>query len=152
MSSTSLSGKRVAQIEIKPKGDVFHNLWKANPHHIPSLSPNLVQNCQTHSGQTGTVGSVLRWNYVLDGKDCVAHTQIVDIDKANQLTTFKVVEGDFLKQYKNFFIYLHVDTKGRNHVVTWTVEYEKLSPNVPDPDTFMEFYKKLTKDIEANHL
>ncbi|KAI7729837.1 hypothetical protein M8C21_003519 [Ambrosia artemisiifolia] len=148
----ALSGKRVAQIEIKSKGDVFHDLWKANPHHIPNLSPTLVQNCQTHNGETGTVGSVLHWNYFHDGKDCVAKTKILAIDEENKSINFQFVDGDFLKLYKSFYVYLHVDTKGSKHVVTWTVEYEKLSPNVPDPDTFMDFYKRLTKDIETNHL
>jgi len=148
----ALTGKRVVEIKIKAKGDVFHDLWRANPHHIPNLSPTLIQNCRTHEGETGTVGSVLHWNYFHDGQDRVAKTQIMAIDEEKKLISFKIVEGHFLELYKNFFIYLHVDTKGINHVVTWTVEYEKLSPDVPDPDTLMEFYAKLTKDIETNHL
>ncbi|KAJ0505907.1 putative Bet v I/Major latex protein [Helianthus annuus] len=148
----ALSGKRVAQIEIKPKGDVFHKLWKANPHHIPNLSPTLVQNCQLHEGEIGTVGCVLHWNYFYEGKDCVAKTRILAIDDEKKLTTYQVVEGDFLKLYKNIYMYCHVDTKGPNHVVTWTFEYEKLRPDVPDPDALLDFYKRLTKDIETKHL
>nr|XP_043639707.1 MLP-like protein 34 [Erigeron canadensis] len=87
----SLTGKRVAQIKIKAKGDVF-------------------QNCKTHDGETGTVGCVLHWNYFHDGKNCVAKTLILDIDEEKKLTSFKIVEGDFLELYKNFLIY-HMDRR-----------------------------------------
>ncbi|CAI9275952.1 unnamed protein product [Lactuca saligna] len=50
-----------------------------------------------------------------------------------------------------FWDYFH-DTDGSNNLVTWTVEYEKLNPNVPDPDTLLEFYKEVTKDIETQQL
>ncbi|MFS8032925.1 putative Bet v I/Major latex protein [Helianthus anomalus] len=83
---------------------------------------------------------------------CVAKTRILAIDDEKRLTTYQVVEGDFLKLYKNIYIYCHVDMKGPNHVVTWTFEYEKLSPDVLDPDALLYFYKRLTKDIETKHL
>ncbi|KAM0012277.1 putative Bet v I/Major latex protein [Helianthus debilis subsp. tardiflorus] len=199
----SLSGKRVVQVEIKSRGDVFHELWKSNPHQIPSLTPTNIQNCQTHDGEVGTVGSVLFWNYSLgkqhpsagqaksnrarlgsgskinelawtgslilraemlslnmarkkfesaNGKDCVVKTLVKDINEAKKSVTFEVIEGDLLEQYKTFVLHIHVDKHGVNNLVTWTVEYEKLNPNVPDPDSLMEFYKKVAKDIETHHL
>ena len=89
---------------------------------------------------------------VADGKDCVAKTITQEFDEAKKLVTFKILEGDLVELYKSFVVHIHVDTDGLNNVVTWTVEYEKISPNAPDPDTLMEFYKKVTKDIETHHL
>ncbi|XP_076895448.1 kirola-like [Bidens hawaiensis] len=148
----ALTGKRVTQDEIKSKGNIFHELWKSNPHQIPSLTPTTIQNCQTHDGEVGSMGSVLLWNYSLDGKDCVAKTLVKDINEAKKSVTFEVLEGDLMEQYKTFVMHVHVDKHGSNNLVTWTVEYEKLSPNVPDPDTLMDFYKKVAKDIETPHL
>ncbi|KVH96242.1 kirola-like [Cynara cardunculus var. scolymus] len=147
----ALRGKRVARVEINAIGDVFHELWKGNPHQIPNISPTNIQNCQTHHGEVGTVGSILAWNYFHDRKDRVSKTLIHDINEEDKLITFHVTEGDVLELYKDFVVHLHVDTKGSRHIVTWTVEYEKLSPDIPDPDTLMEFYTNLTKDIEAHH-
>lgn len=93
---------------------------------------------------------VIGWS--ADGKEQVAKTLILDIDEEKKLTKWKIIEGDLLKLYKNFFIYLHVDTKDIKHVVTWTVEYEKLSADVPDPDSLMELYTNITKDAETHHL
>ncbi|XP_071703195.1 kirola-like [Rutidosis leptorrhynchoides] len=148
----ALSGKLVAQIEIKSNGDVFHELWKANPHDVPKLTPTTIQKCETHSGEAGTVGSVLFWNYFHDGKDSVAKTLLHDIDEEKKSVTFKILEGDLLELYKNFIIHIHVDTNGLNNLVTWTVEYEKLNANVPDPNTLLDFYRKVTKDIETHHV
>ncbi|GKA87983.1 kirola-like protein [Tanacetum coccineum] len=147
----TLSGKRVAQIKIKSEGDVFHELWKANPHKVTEASPTCIQNCQVHEGELGTVGSILFWNYIHDDKERVAKTLIHDIDEEKKSVSFKILEGDLLELYKTFEIKVHVDTNGSDNLVTWTVEYEKLSPNVPDPDTLMDFYTKLTKDIETHH-
>lgn len=76
----------------------------------------------------------------------------MEIDEGKKSITFKLLEGDLTELYKTFIIHVHVDTHGLSNLVTWTVEYEKLSPDVPDPDTLMEFYEKVTKDIETHHL
>nr|GFB41279.1 kirola-like [Tanacetum cinerariifolium] len=86
------------------------------------------------------------------GKDCVAKTLVHDIDEAKKSVTLRVLEGDLLELYKNFFLHIHVDTNGLEHLVTWTVEHEKLNPSNPDPYSLMDFYRKVTKDIETHHL
>ncbi|KAL4569433.1 hypothetical protein LXL04_025071 [Taraxacum kok-saghyz] len=148
----ALIGKKVAQFEIKSKCDVFHELWKTDPHQIPNVSPTTYQNCQTLEGEVGTVGSVLLWHYFHDGKDSVVKTLIEEIDEGKKSVTFKALDGDLLKIYKIFVVHIHVDTYGSNNLVTWTIEYEKLSPDVPDPDKLFDFFEKVTKDIETHHL
>ncbi|KAK1423128.1 hypothetical protein QVD17_18423 [Tagetes erecta] len=148
----ALSGKRVFQFEIKSSGNLFHELWKTKPHELPSLTPTTIQNCQVLDGQVGTVGSILLWNYFHDGKDCVSKARIKDINESKKSITFEVLEGDVLEQYKTFISHVQVDKHGSNNLVSWTVEYEKLNPNIPDPDTFMEICKQMAKDIETHHL
>lgn len=89
---------------------------------------------------------------VVDGKDRVGKTITTDFDEGKKSVTFKVVEGDLMDLYKTFVIHIQADKHGSDNIVTWTVEYEKLNPNVPDPDTLMEFYEKVTRDIEACQL
>lgn len=74
------------------------------------------------------------------------------IDEANKLVKFKVIEGDLMEIYNTFYFIVHVDTKGENNIVTWTLEYEKKNPTVPDPETLMELVIHITKDIETHHL
>ncbi|KAG5532160.1 hypothetical protein RHGRI_026695 [Rhododendron griersonianum] len=87
-----------------------------------------------------------------DGKEKTAKEVIEAIDEEKKLVTFKVVEGDLLQLYKTFIITVHVDTKGENNLVTWTLEYEKLNGDVEDPITFMDLCIVVTKDIETHHL
>ena len=88
----------------------------------------------------------------LDGKKNAAKEIVEAIDEENKMVKFKVIEGDFLKSYKSIAFTVHIDTKGANDQVNWTIEYEKLNPNIPEPYTEMEFLRQLTKDIEAHHL
>ncbi|KAK2991227.1 hypothetical protein RJ640_018310 [Escallonia rubra] len=89
---------------------------------------------------------------ITDGKAKVAKDVIDGLDEKNKTVILRVIEGDLMELYKSFVITLHVDTKGENTLVTWTFEYEKQSDDVEDPNTFMDFAIKVTKDIETHHL
>ena len=47
------------QVVIKSDCDAFHQLWKANPNQVRSLTLNYIQNYQVHEGEVGTLGSNL---------------------------------------------------------------------------------------------
>ena len=88
----------------------------------------------------------------VDGKDRVAKEIIEAIDEENKSVTFKVIEGDLMEHYKEIKLTVHVDTKGEDNLVTWTIEYEKVKDDTADPHTLMEFCLHVTKDIETHHL
>ncbi|XP_055801810.1 kirola-like [Solanum dulcamara] len=148
----SLEGKLVSHINIKCDGDIFHDVYRQRPHHLSSMCPDKVQNVDVHEGEWGTIGSVNFWSYTHDGKEKVAKEKVKEIDEEKKLIKKKIIEGDILEDYKSFYITAHVETKGDNNLVTWIIEYEKKSANVPDPHTFMELCLNVTKDIEAYHI
>ncbi|KAG6391614.1 hypothetical protein SASPL_149370 [Salvia splendens] len=147
-----LSGKLVDKINIKSDGDVFHELFREKPHQISGICPDKIQTCDLHDGEWGKVGSVIVWNYFHDGKKRVAKEIIEAIDEENKSVTFKVIEGDLMEHYKEIKLTVHVDTKGEDNLVTWTIEYEKVKDDTADPHTLMEFCLHVTKDIETHHL
>ncbi|CAI9096008.1 OLC1v1032068C1 [Oldenlandia corymbosa var. corymbosa] len=149
---SSSSGKLVSQIEIKSSADVFHELFRKEPHQLSTISPDTVHNCDLHDGDWGTVGSVISFDYTHDGKKCVAKEMIEVIDEEKKLVTFKIIEGDLLELYKNISVTVHVETHGESNLVTWTIDYEKLHEGVPDPNTLIDLCFKITKEIEAHHL
>ncbi|XP_059658352.1 kirola-like [Cornus florida] len=134
-----LSGKMERQIKIKSDGDMFHEIFRTKPHHISNICTDKVQGVGLHEGDWGTIGSIIIWNYVHDGKEKIAKELIEAIDEEKRSVTFKVIEGNIIELYKSFIIIVHVDTKGESNLVTWTFEYEKLKEDVPDPDTLMDF-------------
>ncbi|KAL7132308.1 hypothetical protein ABFS83_12G064600 [Erythranthe nasuta] len=146
-----LSGKLVSKVDIKSEGDVFHEIFRERPHHISDMSPDHIQSCDLHDGQWGTVGSTVYFNYTHDGKERVAKEIIEAIDEENKSVTYKVIEGDLMELYKTFKLTAHVDTTGEDNVVTWTFEYEKMSDDIPDPHTLMDFCLAMTKNIDSHH-
>lgn len=74
------------------------------------------------------------------------------IDEEKKSVTFNVIEGDLMEQFKVMKLIVHVDTKGEDNLVTWTLEYQKLNKDVADPHSLMDFCLRVTKDIETHHI
>ncbi|PWA55802.1 hypothetical protein CTI12_AA395780 [Artemisia annua] len=64
----------------------------------------------------------------------------------------RVLEGEIMQIYKRIAANVRADQNGGNCLVTWTVEYEKINEDVPDPDSIIDIAYNLTKDIETHHL
>nr|GMD66051.1 kirola-like [Ipomoea batatas] len=116
------------------------------------MSPDKIHGCDLHEGEWGTVGSVICWNFTHDGKKQIAKEIIEAIDEEHKTVKFKVIEGDLIELYKSMSISVHVDTRGINNLVTWTIEFEKQNESIPEPHTLVQFVLALTKDIETHHL
>ncbi|KAG8382756.1 hypothetical protein BUALT_Bualt05G0110400 [Buddleja alternifolia] len=132
-----LNGKLVSTTSIKSDGDVFYKLIK-EPHLISNICPDTIQSVDLLSGHWGAVGSVVVWTCVLDGEKMVAKEMIESIDENMKSITYKVLDGDLLKMYKTFKFIINVDKNGEDNLVTWTLEYEKMTEDVPDPCRLMD--------------
>ncbi|KAK4479142.1 hypothetical protein RD792_014653 [Penstemon davidsonii] len=147
-----LTGKLVAAIEFRAGGDLFHELFRYNPQHISTTTPDKVQGCDLHEGEFGKVGSLICWRYTHDGEKKTAKQLIQAIDEEKKSIEFKMLEGDLMKLYKDFLITLHIDTKDGIDLVTWTLEYETLHDDVEHPISLLAYFIDITKDIESHHL
>ncbi|CAI9785471.1 unnamed protein product [Fraxinus pennsylvanica] len=147
-----LKGKLTAQIEIKAGGDVFHELFSNTPHQLPNISPNIIQSCDLHEGEWGTVGSVYSWKFTHDGKQKVAKDIVEAIDKEKRSLTLTTIEGDLLELYRVFKTILQVETHDDIDLVTWILDYEKLKDDIEEPVTCLGVHINLSKDIESYHL
>ncbi|GJU85065.1 reverse transcriptase domain-containing protein [Tanacetum coccineum] len=114
-----------------------------------NLAPEIFKSCKLQEGEWGAVGSIINWNYVLDGKSQVITHKIDALDEKNKSLSFKALNGDVLKFYKSFKACLQVDGNTESSTVTWTFEYEKMSEDVPDPDSLLEAAKNVIKYAEA---
>jgi hypothetical protein len=87
---------------------------------------------------------------IIDGQAKVAKEKIEAIDETNKSITFKVIEGDLLKEYKSFKIFVQASPKGEGSLVHWSMEYEKLKEDVPEPKTLLQFAVDMSKDIDGH--
>ncbi|KAG5236791.1 Csf-2 family protein [Salix suchowensis] len=139
----TLCGKMEGEVEIKVSAETFHDVFSCRPHHISKMSPAKIQNVDLHEGDWGKPGTVITWSYVHDGVAKIAKEVIEAIDDAKLSTTFKVIGGDITTD--------HSQGEG-SCLAHWTLEYEKLNENVPDPHTLLEFCIHVSKDVEEHHL
>ncbi|GAB4828758.1 hypothetical protein Ancab_040614 [Ancistrocladus abbreviatus] len=147
-----LKGKLIAEFELRSSGDLFHEMFSSRPHQLKDVIPHHIQGCEVHEGQFGTPGSVIFWNYTLDGKPCVAKEIVEAIDFENKTITFNVIEGDLAEEYKTFKITIDIKPEGDTNLVKWTLDYEKLHEGIGEPVKILALAIKVTKDIEVEHL
>ncbi|RIA05480.1 hypothetical protein BRARA_K00221 [Brassica rapa] len=152
--ASTLVGKLDTDVEIKAPAGKFHHMFAGRPHHVSKATPGNIQNCELHEGDWGKVGSVVIWNYVHDGEAKVAKERVEAVEPEKNLITFRVVEGDLMKEYKSFVITIQVTPKhgGPGSVVHWYLEYEKISDEVAHPETLLQFCVEISREIDEHLL
>ncbi|KAF8054071.1 hypothetical protein N665_1352s0009 [Sinapis alba] len=151
---SSLVGKLETEVEIKASAGKFHHMFAGRPHHVSKASPGNIQGCDLHEGDWGKVGSIVYWNYVHDGEAKVAKERIEAVEPEKNLITFRVIEGDLMKEYKSFLLTIQVTPKhgGPGSIVHWHLEYEKISEEVAHPETLLQFCVEVSKEIDEHLL
>ncbi|KAL2500839.1 MLP-like protein [Forsythia ovata] len=147
-----LTGKLIAQLEFEAGGDVFHEFFRHKPHQLSVACAGKVHSCDLVEGEFGNVGCVVIFRYTQDGKEESAKMVLDAIDEEKQALVVKVLEGDVMEFYKTFTITVHVETKDEIDHVTWTLEYEMLSEDVPHPISWLAYYIDITVDVETHHI
>ncbi|XP_074314739.1 MLP-like protein 31 [Silene latifolia] len=148
-----ITGKLEIEIDIKHSGDVFHELFGCTPHHVTNIVPHIIHGCDVHEGEFGKPGSIIQWEYTLDGKKCVAKEIVEEIDEEKKLIKFKLIEGsDLLKDFKSMSVTLHVVTKGEIDAILWEINFERFDDFGLYPTGLMDFIIGMTRDVEAHHV
>ncbi|KAI4357626.1 hypothetical protein L6164_001563 [Bauhinia variegata] len=143
-------GKLETDVHINATAEQFHEIFSSRTHHIANVADK-IKGVEMHEGDWGNVGSILGWNYVHEGKHCVAKELVEAIDPDKNLITFRILEGDLMEHYKSFKITIQVSPKDKGSVAHWTFEYEKKHGHVPDPHSLVELGIEMSKEID-DHL
>ncbi|XP_010427894.1 PREDICTED: MLP-like protein 43 [Camelina sativa] len=152
--ASSLVGKLETEVEIKASASKFHHMFAERPHHVSKATPDKIHGCDLHEGDWGKVGSIVIWNYVIDGKASMVKDMIEAVEPEKNLIKFKVIEGDLMKEYKSFFVTIQVTPKhgGSGSVVHWLFEYEKINEEVAHPENLLQFAVGMSKEIDEHLL
>lgn len=70
-------------------------------------------------------------------------------DDANKIVSYSVIDGDLVAFYKNFKACVQVIPKDDGGLVKWSLEFEKATEEVPDPNLVLEIAAKTFKDLDA---
>ena len=74
----------------------------------------------------------------------------VELDDVNKSVTLVGLEGDVFQEYKSFKAIHHAVPKGNGCLAKLSIEYEKLNPNVPPPNKYLNMVAQIAKDIDAH--
>ncbi|KAG2322362.1 hypothetical protein Bca52824_015582 [Brassica carinata] len=137
-NASSSVGKLETDVEIKASAGQFHHMFAGRPHHVSKASPGKIKGCDLHE----------------DGEAKVAKERIKAVEWEKNLITFRVIEGDLMKEYKSFLITIQVTLKhgGPGSIVHWHLKYEKISDEVAHPETLRQFFVEVSKEIDGHLL
>ncbi|OMO99724.1 hypothetical protein COLO4_13121 [Corchorus olitorius] len=150
MASWGLTSKLETDVEIKASAKDFHDMFWNKPHHISNACNDKIHGCDLHEGEFGKVGSVVVWHYTHARK--VAKEVVEAVDETKNAITYRVIEGDLMKEYKTFVVHIQATPKsnGNGCIIHWILEYEKLHEGVAHPETLLSFVADMSKDIDAH--
>ncbi|CAH8257775.1 unnamed protein product [Arabidopsis lyrata] len=153
--ASSLVGKLETEVEIKASAGKFHHMF-AGDH---TMSPKQLQikfmdvSCTKATGAKSALSSSGN-TFMANGKLTVAKNRIDAVDPEKNLITFKVLEGDLMKEYKSFAFTIQVTPKqgAPGSIVHWHLDYEKISEEVAHPETLLQFCVEISKEIDEHLL
>ncbi|KAG2281498.1 hypothetical protein Bca52824_052718 [Brassica carinata] len=128
-----LLGKLEIEVEIKASAEKFHHMFAERPHHIPKATPGHIKGY---------------------GEPKVAKDIIEAVDQEKNLFKMRVIEGDLMKEYKNFVLTIQATPKheGSGSIVHWHIEYEKISEEVAHPETLIQLLTEMSQGIDEHLL
>ncbi|CAN6908404.1 unnamed protein product, partial [Brassica oleracea var. botrytis] len=108
----------------------------------PAQNPDNLQKCDVLEGEPGKVGRIISWNYVTDGQPKVMKERIEALEPEKNLMVARVIGGDLMKEFKNFFLTIQATPKqrGPGSVVKCHLKYERIDKKVADPEDILVLF------------
>ncbi|KAL5063169.1 hypothetical protein RYX36_024906 [Vicia faba] len=137
------NGKLDVEIEVKSNADKFWSIIKESAAIFPKAFPNDYKSIEILEGDGKSVGSVRLITFG-EGSPLVKiiKEKIDVVEDSERTLTYSVIDGDILKYFKKFKGDISVTPKGDGSLVKWSIEYEKNSEEVPEPEIIKEFALK----------
>lgn len=78
-----------------------------------------------------------------------AKEKVEAVEEENKLVSYSVIDGEILSLYKNFRATLSITPKGEGSLIKWTLQYDKASDEVPEPEAIKEAAVKTFNGLDA---
>ena len=140
------SKKMEFDAEVEAPAHLLYDVLANKPQSLSTISPDYIQKSGVESGKYGTV---LTFHYTIDGEPKTAKEIIEKKDDENYSITWKIVDGDLLKEYKSFKMGVQATPTGTGSLVHMTFEYENNNGCSQEPHSLKEFTLHNVKNIHA---
>lgn len=86
-----------------------------------------------------------------DGKSQFLIERIEEIDEKNRKVNRKVIEGELMKHYKTLYNTIEIiETGDATCKVVFSLEYEKINEDAPEPHNVLQFSAGFFKEIACH--
>ncbi|KAI3883942.1 hypothetical protein MKX03_024761 [Papaver bracteatum] len=141
------------ETEIKCSADKFFGMFSHSVTKLPKCLPNIYRSVEVIKGDETSVGSIRLWKYDVEGKDMAVKERITAFDKEKRSITYEIIEGELANYYKAISVKLDVIPKqgaaGNASLVTWSLEFEKVNEDVPNPTAYIDALKLTTMELSS---
>ncbi|KAI3977012.1 hypothetical protein MKX01_008870 [Papaver californicum] len=146
-------GKLGFETEIKCSADKYFSMFSHNVTQLPKFLPNIYKSVEVIEGDETSVGSITLWKYNAGGKEMGAKDRLKMFDKEKRSLTYELLDGELKNYYKALTAKLNVVPKqgaaGIASLVTWSLEFEKVNEDIPDPTAYIDALKRATKELSS---
>ncbi|KAI3835515.1 hypothetical protein MKX03_000985 [Papaver bracteatum] len=145
--------KLVFETEIKCSADKYFGLFSHNATQLPGLFPKIFKSVEVIEGEGTSVGSIRLSKYVLGEKETTSKDRVIAFDQEKRSITNEIMEGEIMNYYKALSAKLDVVPKqcaaGNESFIKWSLEFEKVNNNIPDPTAYIDALKLVTKELNS---
>ncbi|XP_042506210.1 MLP-like protein 423 [Macadamia integrifolia] len=146
-----LVGNLMMEMEIKSPVEEFFHGWIDHATLFSKALPDGLHKSEVHEGDGKSPGSINSYSYVLKGDAALTtKARVEDIDEENKSLKFEVFDGHIGEIYSKFKAYVQIFAKDGKNFVKFTLEYEKLNEEIPEPINYMELAAKFNKGMDAH--
>ncbi|XP_042509562.1 MLP-like protein 28 [Macadamia integrifolia] len=146
-----LTGKLAVEMEIKSSADEYFHGWVNHGSLFSTALPDDLHKSEVHEGDGKSLHSINSYCYVLDGNTVAsAKAKMEAIDEENKSITLNAYDGHVGELYCKYKLNVQVFTKDGKNFVKCTLDYEKLSEEVPEPINYLDLTTRFCKGLDAH--
>ncbi|KAG2708398.1 hypothetical protein I3760_05G191200 [Carya illinoinensis] len=147
--SSSLSGKLSIEIEAKSSARSMYEANAKRLYDVPKLCPTYIPKVDLVEGKWEDVGAVVNFHLAHGGKTVISKEIIESKDDEKLSVTFNLIGGELVEEaYKSIKFTFQAIPKKEGCLSRWSIDYEKLNPDIPDPKELLPFAADLTREID----
>ncbi|CAM0904285.1 unnamed protein product [Alopecurus aequalis] len=139
-------------VEVKSAADKLWTALRESTDLFPKIFPEQYKSIETVEGDGKSAGTVrlLKYTEVVPFVT-FAKEKVEVVDDEKKMVTYSVVDGELTSLYPTFRLTVQVTPsakEGEGAVVSWTMDFDKASDQVPDPDVIKETAAKTFHDLD----
>ncbi|XP_073009982.1 MLP-like protein 423 [Typha latifolia] len=145
-----MASKIEVEVEVKSSADKFWGAISDSKDLFPKIFPEQYKSIEIIEGDGKSPGSIRLIKFA-EGVPIVTFSKekLEAADEENKLVVYSVIDGELANFYKTFKATLQVVSKGEGCTVKWSLEFDKASDEVPEPDLIKETAVKTFTDLDA---